>query len=130
MKKFPQRSRERPPWRSVWRLSTDFKWFRHPTGTGRRPFPTGIREPMFFIASGRGMTPSQGFMLSRVGARGTEVWRVFRETKSLVTIFGSSQYGPGLSDGIPAADWALVSDGFGAGRLVPDTLSGPATGAK
>ena len=41
VQELPQRCRERPPWRSVWRPSTDFKWFRYPTGTGQRPFPTG-----------------------------------------------------------------------------------------
>jgi hypothetical protein len=35
------------------------------------------------------MKPSQGFILSRSVARGTEGWQVFRETKSLVTIFYS-----------------------------------------
>ena len=38
--KLPNHCRERPLWRSPWRPSTDFKWFRHPTGTGQRPFPT------------------------------------------------------------------------------------------
>jgi hypothetical protein len=39
VKKLPQHCRERPLWRSPWRSSPDFKWFRHPTGNGTAPVP-------------------------------------------------------------------------------------------